>query len=381
MESLLPGRLNLPQAVLLVLAVAIAIGFFVAGSTSATDFGAYNPTWDGTSELRTALDRSGDESTVLTDVTEYPSNVSDRPMVLVFSPQRPYTETEIRRVRSFVKRGGTLVVAEDTGPVGNQILAGIGATARFNGTIVRDNRYNVRVPAMPIARNVSHPPTGRSTTRSRPYVSNVSRLTLNYATVVSPGDARVLVRTSEYGYLDRNANGDIDTTERLGSYPIVTIESVGRGQVIALSDPSIFINTMADQPDNRRFRENLLASHGSVVLDHSHSRLPPLAVVSLAVRSSVGLQVSIAGAMGLFVLAWGRGDLTTGYQWLHQRVNQQPVSGSTPVDMTAEEIATYLERKHPSWSTERIKTIAGLISTDRTKSKQHAGPNEETEDR
>lgn len=71
--------------------------------------------------------------------------------------------------------------------------------------------------------------------------SGYSQLTLNQGTVIDEVDESVLVRTSEYAYLDENGNEKLDREEEIDSYPVVASEKLGEGQVILVSDPSVFI--------------------------------------------------------------------------------------------------------------------------------------------
>lgn len=47
---------------------------------------------------------------------------------MVLSPDKPYTDARTERLREFVRRGGTLVIAEDFGPNDNALLEGVGAS-------------------------------------------------------------------------------------------------------------------------------------------------------------------------------------------------------------------------------------------------------------
>jgi hypothetical protein len=129
-----------PRAVLLALLVATVLGLGLAASTSGIAFGAYNPAWDGTTVLRTVAEETGADTQVVLSTTAYERTTAAGTVAVVFSPAEPYTAAERTRVRSFVRRGGTLVVAEDYGPRGNGLLAGGGADARVVGRPLRDPR-------------------------------------------------------------------------------------------------------------------------------------------------------------------------------------------------------------------------------------------------
>ena len=279
-----------PRLVLYGLTVLVAVALLVAATTSATAFGAYNPAWDGTSELREQVveDPNG---TVALESTAYAETTPATTTAFVIAPTTSYTPADTARIEAFVDAGGTLVVADDYGPHGNELLQAVGATARFDGDQLRDEQYYYRAPTLPVATNVS----------TSPYTEGVDQLTLNGATAVTPGSARVIVATSSIAYLDRNQTGSLTPEDELGRYPVVTAETVGNGTVIAVSDPSVFINAMAGQPDNQAFTAQLQATSTRVVLDYSQTGPQPvLAVARLQVQTTPLAQLGL-GLIGVGV--------------------------------------------------------------------------------
>ena len=226
-----------PRALLATVAVVVLVVLVVGASVSTVSFGLYNSRWNGASALQEQAATVGTEADVVRDTDAYGGVPANETVAVVLSPSEPYTEAEAADVRRFVRRGGTLVVAEDVREHSNDLLAAVGADARVEGALLRDKQFNWRSSALPVATNVSN----------HSLVANVSQLTLNHGTAVRPNGATVLVSSSEFGFLDTNDNGDIDADERLGTYPVATVESVGQGRVVVVSDPSIAINAMARQ--------------------------------------------------------------------------------------------------------------------------------------
>ncbi|EMA58401.1 DUF4350 domain-containing protein [Halorubrum lipolyticum] len=281
-----------PRLVLYALAITVGLTLVVAASTTTAAFGAYNLEWDGTSDLREHADEQA-VSNITLDTTAYETASANETVAVVIAPEERYTGNDSQRVQRFVEAGGTLVVADDFGPHGNALLADIGADARFNGSPIRDERHYYRSPSLPIATNVAN----------ATYTEAVQQLTLNYPTAIDANSATEIATTSEFAYLDRNETGNLSLTDELGTYPVVTAESVGDGRVIAVGDPSVFINVMLTQPDNEAFATGLLSERERVLLDYSRSGdQPPLAVASLALRSSPPLQIG-AGVLGV-VAVW-----------------------------------------------------------------------------
>jgi hypothetical protein len=355
--------LDNPQQLALGLAVLVALVFVFAASTSATAFGVFNPFWEGASQLQTEADHVGAESSVARTTNRYTTVVPNRTVAVVLSPDTGYSPNESRQVRRFVRQGGTLVVAEDFGNNSNQLLAAVGASARFNGSLLRDQRYNYRTSALPVIVKIT----------DAPVTQGVDNLTFNHGTIVRPNGATVLARSSEFSYLDHDRNGRIDDTEHPESYPVVTIEDHGQGRIIAVADPSLFINLMLDQPGNNRFVRNLFLAHETVILDYSHvTSLPPLAVALLVLRDLPVLQFGL-GATGLVLVWWlFRGDGTSPFGG--DDANGVPFGGRTDNQQrmppfSGEDVARYLEGKHPDWDDDRVHRVTkGIINRRRERS-------------
>lgn len=323
----------------------------VAASTTTAAFGVSNPFWEGASQLQQEADTVGADTVIARSTGPYTQVTPNETVALVLSPDKAYSDNDTRRIRTFVRQGGTLVVAEDFGAHSNSLLSDVGASARFNGSLLRDQRYNYRTSGLPIVINVT----------SATVTTGVENLTLNHGTVLRPNGATVLARSSEFSYLDRNRNGAIDDTERPASYPVVTVEQHGDGRIIAVSDPSLFINLMLERPGNNRFVRNLFGTHDSVLLDYSHAAsLPPLAVALIVLRELPLLQIGL-GLAGL-LLVW---------QYFHGSglpvavIRGEESSRPRSPTLSAEEIAEYLEREHPEWDGERIRRVTEDVITRR----------------
>lgn len=338
-------RIGYPTLLLVGLVVAVALGIVAGGATSSAAFGAYNPGWEGGSALRGQADAVGADSTVALNVSAYERASPNGTVALVLSPDESYGPDDRRRVRRFVDRGGTLVVADDYGAGGNRLLDAAGATARVDGRPLRDEREYYRSPALPVAPNVS----------DAPLTAGVDRLTLNHGSVVRRGNATVLVRTSAFAYLDGNGNAELDDDERVASYPVATTERVGRGRVIVVSDASLFINTMVERPGNGRFVRNLFAANERVLLDYSHSTTqPPLVLALLHLRRTPVLQ-ALVGAVGLgLVGAWSRRD---------RRRGRSDDGDATPASRSDDDaLVSYLRERHPTWSESRLRRVVSGVA-------------------
>lgn len=272
----------------------VALALLVAATTSTAAFGAYNPAWDGTSDLREEI-LTDPNGTVAVDSTAYNTTDPANTTALVLAPTEPYDTDDVDRVTRFLAAGGTLVVADDYGTHGNELLAAVGATARFDGNQLRDEQHYYRAPTLPRAINVS----------ATPYTDDVEQLTLNGATAIEPGSATVVVATAPVAYLDRNQTGGLTAADELGRYPVVTTESVGDGTVIAVSDPSVFINAMAAEPDNQAFITALLETRPNVLLDYSQAGPQPVLAVTRLYLQTTPLAQLVSGILAAGVVWTG----------------------------------------------------------------------------
>ncbi|WP_336339222.1 DUF4350 domain-containing protein [Haloarcula brevis] len=348
-DSRLPS-LSLPQLLLAAYTALTVIALVYAASTSSAAFGAYNAQWDGAGELRTVAADTGASVTLGTNVSQYPTADADGTVAVVLSPTEPYTSGERARLAAFVRNGGTLVVAEDYRPHGNALLAAVGADARFDGRPVYDNRNYYRNASFPEAT-----PAG-----DYPETAGVDTVVLNYGTTVRAGDATPLVTTSEYAYLDTDGDAELDNDERLASRPVATSESVGDGRVVAVGDPSVFVNAMLERGDNRRFVRNLLDGHDSALLDYSHAdSLPPAAAAVLAVQRSDALLLLCGVVLVGTLLAVDRR--------LDERLRDYWGRDPAPEpSLSRDSIEQYISARHPDWEREQIQRVTEAVIKQRT---------------
>jgi len=341
--------INWPGVLLVALGVAAACGLVFFAATSTAAFGPFNVNWDGTSEFRGQVAADTDLTTMV-DADRYGSVDANSTVAFVVAPDREYDTADAARIRQFLDDGGTLVVLENFAPAGNALLEDVGATARVDGRLVRDEQEYADAPTMPVATNVTeHPLTG-----------GVDQLTLNYASVVEPGESTVLIRTSEFAYLTEDESVELDDDTELVSAPVATVESVGAGRVVTVSDPSILINVMRDRPDNEQFLRGLYAGADTVLLDRSHADgIPALASAVLLLRRSWLVQ-AVVGGLGLGLLAWVAegGGLLSRLRSLAPGARERHAAATAPLSTMSEaERVSYLRERHPDWDEDRIRRV------------------------
>lgn len=344
-----PDDLTYPQLLLVGLGAVLVLIVLVAGATSTSPLSAYNADWDGTAEFRELAQSSDGSATIVRETGAYESANPNESIAVILSPADPYQEDERQAIRAFVEDGGTVLIAGDMDSSVQGLLASMDSNVSMAGPPLRDEREYYRGPALPVATNVI----------DSPYTSGVDSLTLNHGTaLVVDGEAEVVVTSSEYGYLDLNGDGEPNDDERMGHFPVVTTESVGDGELVVVSDASVFLNAMVDRDGNRRFAKNLVDARETVLLDYSHlGGVPPIPLLVLAIRDSLILQVLIGL---LAVLAVGIGSR-------YDRGRETATAEHPEVDTPKTDLAESIASTHPEWDEEYVRRVAASLEAPETR--------------
>ncbi len=351
----IPTNRTYPELLAIGLGAVAVITVVVAASISGAAYGTFTPSWEGTSELRGEAESADREAIVLTDTERYEEVPEEGTVAFVLSPEEPYEDTDRDRLSAFVEGGGTLVVADAYGPHTNPLLADLGASTRIDGDPLRDERSYFRSPALVVAPDVS----------AHPYLIGVEELTLNHGSALDAGDSTVLVSSSEFAYLDRTRTGELSDGDEMGPYPVVTVEQVGEGEVVTVSDPSVFINAMLERDGNRAFANGLVSTHDRVIFDTSHSgEIPPLTAAVLVLRESAAMQAILGGGLIL-----GIGAI---YRWSElRRIGDRlrrlkpTVERSTPDAPTEREMRSILDDRYPEWDADRRDRVVTAVMSRR----------------
>lgn len=361
---------SIPRLLLVSLIGILCLVVILGATTSSASFNPYNSDWNGNTEFRQIAATNADIS-VVTETSTYGTVEAGAATSFVFGPEQSYTPNETAAIREFVARGGLLVVADDTGSAGNKLLSSIGASARFDGQLLRDDRNNIKTPALPLATDI-----GRHST-----LEGVDSLALNYGTVIQPGTGTPIANSSEFSYLVNESNSTVSNATTFQSSPVVTVEQLGEGEVMLVSDPSIFVNSMLEEADNRAFATNLIQQRQTVMVDVTHSSsIPPLIGVILFFRSSpLSTAVAVSVLLTLTVLGrqWqkqdGEGMLPRLVYRLRRtlRGTSEPPANSRPqtesIYAKPEAIKSVLQARHPEWDDEQLSRVITEIIPDEMK--------------
>lgn len=231
---------------------------------SVQDFMRANPFWNG---LQDFSGQFGADTVASLDQV----GPGGEGRVLIAIPYIPYNDKELNQIKDFVSDGGTLVLMDDFGGFANKVLEVLEIGARFNGYNLADPYLNYRNQWLPLIVDLA--PELKE--------AGVNSLVFNHATAmrVDQPSYDILARSSDTSYLDTSGNGSWDAGEPRGPLVVAMRTRVGRGTVIAISDPSILINSMVGLGDNGAFLRYLTYRAGEnprVALDTSHLKKLPL---------------------------------------------------------------------------------------------------------
>jgi len=185
--------------------------------------------WEGCSHLvDIAREELGVSRVQVLDEVDY-ERLGPSDGLILLHPEGSY---DLDELSTFMKLGGRVAVVDDFGD-GDRLLD------RFRivrGPAPSDPLQMLRGnPQLPIATPAS----------GHPIVADVAQVVLNHPTTVKHADLSSLLRIPRVG-------GDAGPDVALAG-------QVGEGRLVAVGDPSIFINQMLRFPGNRALAKNLLA--------------------------------------------------------------------------------------------------------------------------
>jgi hypothetical protein len=282
--------------------VLLAAVFLLITHLSANnlDFSRSNIGWNGTSSFFSDLDRH--HTIDITDpgqLAGYPLNTT----LLIIAPYRHPTAEELAAYSAFLKKGNTIFLADDFG-TGNAILAGIGSRVSIlpGNLSSLDRRY--QDPYSVIAYCSSE----------EVQVSLPADIALNRPAALEGGTPLML--TSVMSWIDLKGDQRLTLNEEMGTFPVMTTESIGAGRLIVLSDPSIFINSMYTRPDNGNNRyliQTIVTRTNPVLIDQMNSRTADTSGFSEilhVIRTTSSIEIFIVCLLMLgTALAWRKKNI------------------------------------------------------------------------
>lgn len=338
--------------VLLVGGVALLAGVVLPLAGSGADAALADASDRGASRFGAMLQRAVDEAggprprTWFSDLADLP-NPAPRASLLVLGPATPFTSAEADAIQAFLAAGGRVLLADDGGAA-NSLLERLPTATRVQPGLLLDLAYS-RQPRFPLLTDVE----------PHPLTAGVETLVANEAaTLRADANATVLVRSSSAAWVDRDGDGAPSADEPGGPFAVVLVEPLGRGELVLLSDPSLFTNEMLGVQDNAVLADALvrrLADRGAQVhVDESHREARPFARLADLVP---GLPASVRFALVLLVLAIPVAVAGVPRLASRMRARVRRERGEAPADP----VETVL-RSHPTWRPRDLRRLADHLT-------------------
>lgn len=181
-------------------------------------------------------------------------------ILLIIAPTNYYTASDASLALSFLKGGGTLIIADGTG-FSNSLLANMSANIFITQNHIEDSLYNWKSPSLPIALVETFNHTQYS------FLENVSALAMNSPSsiTVTSSKASILAYSSPYSYASDSSN----TIGNKGPFPMIAAENIGQGKLIVIGTSTLFTNSVWRNEGNSELAKNLF-SNQTVFIDTSH---------------------------------------------------------------------------------------------------------------
>lgn len=246
-------------------------------SQNTDDFSTFNPEWNGGKQIKNEL---SENHTVISmpltdDLSAYDP---DKTAFIILRPENNFSKKEMEIIKKFIDNGGLLIVADDFGS-GNDLLNNLTTHIVFSNLLMLDDvNYweNITFPVITFD------------------LTNVSNITLNYPTslIVKDSSVKILASSSRFSWLSK---GDMDRGSG-GSYPVIATTSSGKGTIIAIADPSIFINSMLPMTDNRLLLPKLVENRNIIMFDE-RMRMPLVSVIQYHLKNNTPVQYMFAASV------------------------------------------------------------------------------------
>jgi hypothetical protein len=227
---------------------------------------AYHPLnkdWNGCSRIASL---TGNTTLLLSYDNPLPNSTS---LLAIIGPSLNFTGHERSNIGNFLEYGGVVLLADDFG-TGNNLLEGLNVTARFSMEPLADLYYYSKNPDFPVITDFSQ----------NPATDNLTAIVLDRPSYINIGNSSSVTKigsSSPFSFIDLGGNGRPLTNETINSYTVLATVRVGKGLLLLVADPSMFINDMTGLYDNMRLFQNALKmGSGSVIFDTVHLARAPL---------------------------------------------------------------------------------------------------------
>ncbi len=233
-------RILIASIVMSIIAVAASLLF----APSSTPYGPHNPSWNGYSTA---------SSLCLKPMYALPHGGVDTIFII---PVTGVTRGEAMGLARFVKGGGRLVILSNGYPAGNELLSYMGINASFTNITITDQAFNAMNQYLPLAIILSNPII----------TTNASFIALNNATVLRINSSFIPIAvTSPF------SNSSIGH----GPFTVAAAVPFGKGYIILVSSPAVFINSMMDRYGNAELLKSLCIGSTMLLANNLPEQSPP----------------------------------------------------------------------------------------------------------
>ena len=301
---------KLASLFIILIMITVVYPMIITNAKNPSQLSAYDDDWNDISEFASDIDEDGDgkhtiktivsRPSVIDKISEVEKNATNptinntKAILVIIGVERSYSEYDAKAINDFLRSGGKVIVADDSG-YGNSAFYGdmggldIGIKLRTN--IVQEGCRPVQSEGLVdgLVDALGYQGTGESSPKCVParlydtnhweediHPKNNSIVIIDAdidkmnfegqlmmsapsALIVKSGGAEGLAWSTNQAFIDYNQNGQGGKGE--GTYrddsskgvEVVAETDVGEGKVIFISDTSIFTNEYYGKLDNREF--------------------------------------------------------------------------------------------------------------------------------
>jgi len=236
------------------LAGVVVVMFLIRFFPPFDDFHLDNPFWNGLKDFQKETKAFSTDSLSGTELFRFPSET----VLFIIGPSGTYNSEEISIISRYIKAGGMLILADDFGSA-NSILKGLGLKTRFSHHLVVDPLFRGKSSVLVKAVDIKGP------------LADIKSLMFNYPTSLkfNRPEGKVLATSSSFSFFDDNLNGKREKGEDNGPFPMIGEVGYGKGKILLIADSSLFINSMLNEEENRKFLKTIIKEK-KVFIDTSH---------------------------------------------------------------------------------------------------------------
>ncbi len=265
--------------------VAILAGstVFAVNETYTQDFSIYNEQWNGLSDFRLEIENIGYTTLAIQSSMSVISRYEGAAILVIMGPVSYFTLDAVLTVFDHLRAGGGVLIADDFGTANtsfqmlNTLISGswsggqipVQGFLSFTGGVILDLDSYAKSPKLPVIRRANG--GFRAGLDGGALTAGVNELYMNWATAINPfcvlGQAGVAWTTTR-SWCETNItdpNPYPDGNEWNGSMPVVGALDLSfggpgspTGRLVAMSDPSVLVNTMFSLGENRQFGSNVI---------------------------------------------------------------------------------------------------------------------------